>query len=197
MKRLGCLASVLLLAAAGCESVPRVDEVPTATLLFAGDLMLGRDVEPVATLDPVGLFEDVRFVVREADVAAANLESPLTTRPHLDPTVHALEADPGLAALVGAAGFDVLGIANNHAGDAGPDAVLDTVAAIAKSGLIAVGGGADAADALRPVVVERNGLRIAYLAFDATGRGAAAGSPPGMVPGQSGRCARLAGWPMW
>jgi poly-gamma-glutamate synthesis protein (capsule biosynthesis protein) len=146
--------------------------------------MLGRDVEPVATLDPVGLFEDVRFVVGEADIAATNLESPLTFRPHLHSGVHALEADPRLAALVGAAGFDVFGIANNHAGDAGPESVLDTVEALAERGLVAVGRGSDEAAALRPVVVAPSGLRVAYLAFDATGQGG--GAVPERVTGTLG-----------
>jgi poly-gamma-glutamate synthesis protein (capsule biosynthesis protein) len=181
MNRLGALASVLFLVAGGCGTGQTADDERVATLLFAGDLMLGREVEPVARLDPVGMFEDVRFVVREVDIAAANLESPLTTSPHLDPAVHALEADPDLAALIGDAGFDVLGVANNHAGDAGPESVLDTVNALVGAGLVAIGGGSDEEAALRPVIIDRNGLRIAYLAFDATGQGVTAGTSAGIA----------------
>ena len=187
MNRLGALASVLVLVAGGCGTGQTADGERVATLLFAGDLMLGRQVEPVARLDPVGMFEDVRFVVREADIAAVNLESPLTLRPHLDPAVHALEADPDLAALVDEAGFDVLGVANNHAGDAGPESVLDTVDALVGAGLVAIGGGSDAEAAFRPVIIERNGLRVAYLACDATGQGVMAGTSAGGATWHAGR----------
>ena len=158
--------------------------------------MLGRAVAGMATADPVGLFEDVRFVIGSADVAAANLESPLTTRPHLDPAVHALEADPAVAPRVAAAGFDILGVANNHAGDAGPDAVLETATAVAAAGMQAVGVGTDRESAFTPVIVEHEGLRIAYLAFDVTGVGAPAGSGPGVAswePGEAERAVRKAG----
>jgi len=188
MKKFGCPAIVLLLVVGGCGTGPATDDARVATLLFAGDLMLGREVERVAERDPLGLFEDVRFVVRNADIAAANLESPLATRPPAG--VHALEADPRLADLVGSAGFDVLGIANDHAGDAWPESVVDTVDAIARSGMEAVGGGSNEEAALQPVIIHRNGLRVAYLAFDATGRGLAAGTNAGVAGWDASRAER-------
>ncbi len=153
----------------------------TVRLLLAGDVMLGRGVAPVVALDPEGLFEDVRYVVSAADVAVANLESPLTSRSHLSDNPNRLEADPAAAGLLAAAGFDAMGIANNHAGDAGAASVVDTLDALAAAGVAAVGGGRSREQALQPTVVGRNGLRIAYLAFDATGGGLAAGAGPGVA----------------
>lgn len=145
----------------------------TARLLFAGDVMLGRGV---ARLEPDEALAGIRPQVGAADVAVANLESPLTARPH-DPTAgpNALEADPAAARLLATAGFDALAVANNHAGDAGPGTVTGTLAALAAAGLPGIGGGATAAEAIEPRVVQANGLRIALLAFDATGQGPAAG----------------------
>ncbi len=180
------LIALVLVVGGGCGDAGDSPPVRSATLLFAGDLMLGREIAPVAEADPAGMFEDVRFVVRSADIAAANLESPLTDRPHLDPAVHALEASPELAGLVGSAGFDVLALANNHAGDAGAASVVDTMGAVAAGGMSVVGGGVDAATAAAPLIVERDGLRIAYLAFDATGHGLAAGATPGVAPWDAG-----------
>ena len=89
--------------------------------LFAGDVMLGRGVAPVAAADPHALFAGVRDEISAADLAVANLESPLTLRRHLPAFgPNALEARPASAALLRGAGFDALAIANNHAGDAGP-----------------------------------------------------------------------------
>jgi len=153
----------------------------TISLLFAGDVMLGRGVGAVA--DPRQLFADIRFEVSSADLAVANLESPLTKRPH-DPHAgpNALEAAPASASLLAAAGFDAAAVANNHAGDAGPGTVTDTIEALSRSGIVAVGGGASAAGAYAPRIVEVKGVRVALLAFDATGEGPRAGpTTPGVA----------------
>lgn len=161
--------------AATDDSSAAVDP-PTATsairgdavrVLFAGDVMLGRGV---ADLDPTMLFEGVRFVLAAADLSAANLESPLTARPH-DPDAgpNALEAPPGAAALLRSAGFDAMAVANNHAADAGPATATGTVAALGAVGLVAVGAGATPTEALAARVVELGDLRVALLAIDATG----------------------------
>lgn len=142
---------------------------PPVSLLLAGDVMLGRGVATLTALDPASALAGVLYPVADADVAAANLESPLTTRPHDDArSPYALEASPGAAGVLAAAGLDVLGVANNHAGDAGPATVPDTLAALAAEGLTAVGGGRTCAAAYAPADVEVRGLRVVFLAFDVT-----------------------------
>ncbi|MBI4172189.1 MAG: CapA family protein [Actinobacteria bacterium] len=167
---LACLGAVACGEATG-RAAP--SSGTTARLLFAGDVMLGRGVAKVAAADPAGLFAGIRFEVTSADFAVANLESPLTSRAH-DPASgpNALEAPPASARLFAAAGFDAMGIANNHAGDAGPRTVADTVRTLSEAGIAAVGAGPSAV----PRFVEVRGLRVALLAFDATGQG-----PPGVA----------------
>jgi poly-gamma-glutamate capsule biosynthesis protein CapA/YwtB (metallophosphatase superfamily) len=150
-------------------------------LLFVGDLMVGRRVGELAAMDPESVFEDVKVVVRDADLAMANLESPLTERTHVAENPFLLEADPALAALIAAAGFDILGIANNHAGDAGAASVIDTMEAVAAAGMDSIGGGADLASAWEPRYVDVAGLRVALLAIDVSGQGLAAGAGPGIA----------------
>jgi poly-gamma-glutamate capsule biosynthesis protein CapA/YwtB (metallophosphatase superfamily) len=139
-----------------------------ARILLVGDVMVGRDVAPVAAADPEGVFAGVRHDVAGADIAAANLESPLTDRPHVSDNPNALEADPAAAGLVADAGFDLASIANNHAGDAGPLGVTDTVTAVTGAGMEVIGAGADAASASAPAVMTVHGVTVAFLAFDAT-----------------------------
>lgn len=181
-------AAVALVTAAGCGGVSQPVEpaggtavVGTAVrLLFAGDVMLGRGV---ADLDAATVFTDVRFEVASADLSVANLESPLTNRPH-DPGSgpNALEATPFSARLLAAAGFDAVGVANNHAGDAGPATVGDTVDALAAAGLEAIGAGTSVDEAYEPRSVEIGGVRVALLAFDATGAGPRVGAgAPGVA----------------
>ncbi len=138
--------------------------------------MLGRGVAALAADDPDELLAGVRLQVASADLAVANLESPLTGRPH-DPHFgpNALEAPAATAGLVARAGFDAMSVANNHSGDAGPGTVTDTLRALSGAGLRAVGGGGSAAGAFAPRLVETGGLRVALLAFDGTGQGPRAG----------------------
>ncbi len=144
--------------------------------------MLGRGVAKVAAAGPAGPLDGVRLQVSSADLALANLESPLTSRPH-DPASgpNVLEAPPLSARLLAAAGFDAMGIANNHAGDAGPGTVPDTMRALA-AGIAAVGAGPTASRAFEPRIVQARGVRVALLAFDATGQGPrAAPRKPGVA----------------
>jgi poly-gamma-glutamate capsule biosynthesis protein CapA/YwtB (metallophosphatase superfamily) len=174
----------VLLVLAGIAAWPaRHDEDPggPVSIVLVGDISLGRGVAPIAAGDPEGLFEGVRRVVRNADLAMGNLESPLSTRPHISQNPHVLVADPATAELVAAAGFDVMSLANNHAGDAGPESVLDTIAAVEAAGMTSVGGGADETTAAEPLVVDVSGVRVAVVAFDATRAGLRAGPEPGIV----------------
>ena len=152
-------------------------------LLFAGDVMLGRGVATVARQRPYDLFAGIRFEVSSADLAMANLESPLTTRPHLTAKGRdALEARPSSARLLGLAGFDAVTIANNHAGDAGPETVSDTMRALATAKIGVVGAGSSPEQAFAPRIVGAGGLRIALLAFDTTTEGPRAGDgKPGVA----------------
>jgi poly-gamma-glutamate capsule biosynthesis protein CapA/YwtB (metallophosphatase superfamily) len=177
------LLALALLVACTASGTPRAgSDAPasaasgSARLLFAGDVMLGRGVARAGEADPSAPLAGVRSAVAAADLAVANLESPLTSSPH-DPAAgpNALEADPSAAGLLAAAGFDAMGVANNHAGDAGPGTVGDTLAALAAAGVAAVGGGRDEAEAFAPVVVDVGGLRVALLAVDAIGQGPRAG----------------------
>jgi len=144
--------------------------------------MLGRGVASIVASDPHELFAGVRREIRRADIAAVNVESPLTLRPHTSPNPYELEADPQAARLLAAAGFDVAGIANNHAGDAGPMSVVDSVRAISDAGMHAVGGGYDLAEAWTPVTIEAEGVTIAFLAIDGSGQGlGATASQPGVA----------------
>jgi len=146
-------------------------------LLFAGDVMLGRGVAPFAKEHPYDLFAGIRFEVSSADLAMANLESPLTTRPHLATKgPDALEARPSSARLLGLAGFDAVTIANNHAGDAGPETAGDTMRALEAAKITVVGAGSSPEQAFAPRIVRAGGLRVALLAFDTTMEGPRAGS---------------------
>ena len=96
---------VLAVTVPACGATPASGPSPdgrrgVVRILIGGDVMLGRGVADVVAHDPWGVFFDVQTEVRSADIAIANLESPLTRRPHVAVTPNALEADPAAARLL-------------------------------------------------------------------------------------------------
>lgn len=71
-----------------------------------------------------------------------------------------------LRAATTQAGFDVLDLANNHSGDYGRDALLDTLRNVRANGVAAIGAGSTETAAYRPAIVERLGLKVAFVGFN-------------------------------
>jgi poly-gamma-glutamate synthesis protein (capsule biosynthesis protein) len=72
---------------------------------------------------------------------------------------------PRMAGVWDAAGIDIVSIASIHAMDWGPDAMLDTVDLFRGRGKLVIGGGRDEEEARKPAIVEKNGVKIALLAY--------------------------------
>jgi hypothetical protein len=119
---------------------------------------------------PANAWQSVGAALKHADLSFANLESAISTRglPYLKE--YNFRARPAaLAALRKRSGIDVLNLANNHVGDYGPGALLDTVKTVTKDGITPVGAGANLRAATRPRVVHRLGLRVAFVGFSEIG----------------------------
>ncbi|HKP58227.1 MAG TPA: CapA family protein [Polyangiales bacterium] len=134
-------------------------EVPGIQLYAVGDIAPDR-------ADPRECFRWTRDVLRAADVAFCQLEVNLTTRGVRLPQVrHTHRAPASTARALKDAGFSVVSFAGNHCLDWGPDGFDDTVAALRGAGLEVVGVGLDISEARAPVIVEREGVRVAFLAY--------------------------------
>lgn len=72
---------------------------------------------------------------------------------------------PHLASVFTDCGFDVVSVASNHAMDWGEDALLDTIALMESKGIKTVGAGRNLAEARRPAIIEKSGIRVAFLAY--------------------------------
>ena len=131
---------------------------PSVTLALLGDVMLGRAVHP--SPETFGYLEPY---LSSADLALANLESPLTNAPVLTESSYALCAAPENVEYLAEAGFDLLALSNNHSLDCGAEGLLETQSVLTDAGLGFIGPGPE------PVDRVVNGIRLAFLAFDATG----------------------------
>jgi len=143
------------------DGVPVEAGEPLVELIAAGDVMLGRSVagEP----DPLGA---VAPWLASADLALGNLECVVGESGAARPGPYRLRAPLTAVAELRTAGFDLLGLANNHALDYGPEGLAETVARLQAAGITPVGAGPDAAAAMQPVIREVDGVRLAFLAFN-------------------------------
>jgi poly-gamma-glutamate capsule biosynthesis protein CapA/YwtB (metallophosphatase superfamily) len=137
-------------------------------LALAGDTMLGRRVgEKIAAEGPGGLVADeVVALTREADLFVLNLECCISERgtPWPDPRKpFFFRAPPAAIEVLKRLGVDCVTLANNHALDYGPEALLDTLEHLSSAGVGWVGAGRNLEEAQAPALLEANGLRLAVL----------------------------------
>ncbi len=143
------------------------------TLAFVGDIMMGTTFP-----DSVGgshlprnhgrnLFDDCRDILKRVDIAAGNLEGsfldgPGQRRPMRNPKTYFVFRMPtDYVGNLTDAGFDFLGIANNHINDFGPSGRRSTMTTLRDAGLKYAGlkGSCETA------FIDRNGLRIGLTQF--------------------------------
>jgi poly-gamma-glutamate synthesis protein (capsule biosynthesis protein) len=149
--------------------------------------MLGRKVgEVLATVPPQALVaEEVVATAHEADLFLLNLECCISTRGRRWRDPHKpffFRAPPTAVETLAHLGVDCVTLANNHALDFGPEALLDTFVHLEAAGIAWVGAGADLAHARAPVVLEAGGFRLAAVGFaDYPAEYAAAEGVPGIA----------------
>jgi poly-gamma-glutamate synthesis protein (capsule biosynthesis protein) len=133
--------------------------------MVVGDLMLARQVDARIAREGVRApFRAVQGILGRADLLIGNLESVITTRGTRQAKTYTFRAPARGAASLRRAGFDLVSLANNHALDFDRVGLADTMRSLRREGVRSMGAGADAARARAPVVLTRDGLRIAFLA---------------------------------
>ena len=138
---------------------------PVVSVVFAGDIMLegGPDRAIRRGKDP---FAGVAHLFKGADVRLGNLECVVATVGSVEPEKpNVFRVHPrGLKYVQ--RHFDAVGLANNHSGDYGPQAFAQMLGLLRKSGLGYYGGGHNLKEAHTPLILERQGLRIAVLGYN-------------------------------
>jgi len=102
------------------------------------------------------------------DIGVANLEGALTERGEAWPKGYNFRTPPRFVSGLRDAGFDVVSLGNNHSMDYGVVGLTDTLDALVSAGVRSVGAGHTMAEARAPVILEANGLSVAFVACAAT-----------------------------
>src|SRR5579871_1293076 len=138
-------------------------------LAMIGDVMLGRGVAAgIGYRSPESFWGTTLPLLREADLALANLECVITTHTtpwNHPPRVFHFRTPPEGVEILRAAGVRLVSLANNHTLDFGEPGLLDTLRALDAAEIAHAGAGIDLAEARRPALVEAGGLRVGLIAF--------------------------------
>jgi len=144
----------------------------TVELVAVGDIMLDRHVGEVIEENSVHYpfeGEGIRVLLSQADIAFANLECPISDRGTRQDKGYEFRADPEVVDALVEVGLDVVSLANNHTGDYADLALADTMRLLTDANIIYVGAGHDLDEAHQARIVEVNGLRVAFLAYNEIG----------------------------
>jgi poly-gamma-glutamate synthesis protein (capsule biosynthesis protein) len=120
-----------------------------------------REVPPTSLVAP-----EVVAAFREADLVVLNLECCISERGAAWPAPGKpffFRAPPKAVELLVHLGVHCVTLANNHALDFGPDALLDTFTHLAASGIAWVGAGPDLERSRAPIMLEPDERRVAVL----------------------------------
>ena len=117
------------------------------------------DICPIDNINPF------RFTL-SCDYLLGNLECVLVDEPYpIKKAGPILYAPTAFSDTLRAFGFDALSLANNHIRDCGEEGVESTINACIKSQLRTFGAGKTIDHALKPLIIEKNGVRVGLISF--------------------------------
>ncbi len=142
--------------------------IDTLTVVGVGDIMMGSNYGSgiLPSGNGEGLMREVEDILKDADVTFGNLEGVLlnsggTPKTCRDPKVcYVFRSPESYVDNLARAGFDILSIANNHAGDFGNEGRKSTMITLESAGIEFAG------QLQKPwTVIERKGIRYGLVAF--------------------------------
>ncbi|WP_459985760.1 CapA family protein [Nocardioides sp. AN3] len=135
------------------------EKAKSVSLVAVGDVAINRD-------DPQSALALARPIFETADVTFANCESTYARNWSANPAARGVvRSDPEQLGGLSWAGVDVVSFANNHHLDAGYEGFFETLEHLAGHDIAVCGAGKDLAAARTPAIVERGGVKIAFLAY--------------------------------
>ena len=100
------------------------------------------------------------------DLTVVNVECPVSNVGSQLTKQFSFHGDPAAPPAMRKAGVEVGNLANNHAYDRGPDALVDTRGNLLEAGIQPVGAGKNAKQAEAPAIFQLNGWTVAVVGID-------------------------------
>jgi poly-gamma-glutamate synthesis protein (capsule biosynthesis protein) len=188
-----CFAWALVTSGVPAKPAEPAPPPPETVVLGVGDILLGRQLgeEMARTGDYTLAFRDIRETLASADITFGNLEGPFCAEPPYPASGMIFRFRPPAVESLVRAGFDVVSVANNHIGDGGDACLGFTLDHLRAAGIAPAGAGRTFEEAHAPAIVERSGVRFAFLAYTYAARNDQPGSNRLVVAGRdAGRVRR-------
>jgi len=141
----------------------------TLTVVSVGDVMFAG--KGTRWLDSLGVhypMAHVRDELSRADLRICNLEMPIADAGVAFDKTFTFRAPVRHAGVLLDAGFDVAHLGNNHVMDNGVAAFESTLRVLDSLGIAHVAAGMTLAEARRPAILERKGVKIGVLGYSLT-----------------------------
>src|SRR5882762_4259783 len=169
-----------LCTAAALEAELEARRAADFSLLAVGDIMLdGRARQVLAERGADYPFKAVLPLLRRAPIVLGNLEGPFARDAEKQDRNYSYRVNATLATALPRAGINVVTLANNHLLDCGRAGVLETLAALAATGVAPLGAGVDKKAAHSPVILKAGPWRVGLLGYYWNRRTSALGTMPG------------------
>ncbi len=157
---------------------PTAELLASASFAAVGDLLMHGAVKDAAkawderdaegrSLNHEGydpLFAGVADALRSADLAFANLETPIAPTTNRGSRSFVFDAPPALLPALRSAGIGLVSFANNHVYDQGRAGFVETLGELEAAGLPFIGAGRSCDEASDSRILDVNGIRVAFLA---------------------------------
>ncbi len=143
----------------------------TISLNFVGDILAARAVELAMRKNGYDYpFLKIVDALQDAHITFANLETPLIGTATSGKTTvggtTVFRGDVAFADALKRAGIDIVSLANNHMKDQGEKGLFSTLETLDTVGVRHVGAGKDLTDARKVQILEVEGVRVGYLAYN-------------------------------
>ena len=134
-------------------------------MIFVGDIMIADDQETGRLVeDGVDPFEPFAKILKSADIAIGNLECVVANIGEPVKKPYCYRANPRCLPLL-KQHFTGFTVANNHSCDYGKAAFAQECDLLERTDIPYFGGGRNKAEAHKPWIIDRHGVRIAMLGY--------------------------------
>jgi poly-gamma-glutamate capsule biosynthesis protein CapA/YwtB (metallophosphatase superfamily) len=168
-----CICPCALFAQVGADSTLQAKDTirskkDTISIIGVGDIMMGTNYpeDKLPPQDGALLMKNVEQVLRDADVTFGNLEGTLLDQGGIpktcrDPKVcYAFRTPVRYVSNLVSAGFDIMSLANNHAGDMGDAGRRSSMKTLDEAGILHAGQLDQ-----KTVILEKDSIKYGLVAF--------------------------------
>jgi len=139
-----------------------------ASGIFVGDVMLSRGVahQIEKNNNLYYPFLNVFDFLKKANFVFANLEAPIINGEKIKSGEMIFRVDENLVPILKENNFSIFSLANNHILNFGKEGLNNTLNILEKNNIQYVGAGKNFSEAHQPKIIEKNNIKLAFLAYN-------------------------------